>query len=294
MFLQYPYASLGHTNETGSAAPTPLDPTTIPKFVNQFSVPPVFMPTVVKHSVSGKIKSHDYRVTASRFTQQILPEGFPATTVWGYGGKVRIPETNEIIPDFRSTPSPTFEAKRHIPINVQWCNNLTEPHPLAVDPTLHWANPNNMEMPMPPFLPFPPGYPLAQSPVPMVPHLHGGETEPSSDGFPDAWFTAGEAITGPTFIKSRYHYANEQEPTTLWYHDHTLGMTRLNVMMGLAGFYVLRDPQNPLDGKYSVLPQGKLSCPWSSRTDPSMTTAPWPIPVRESFPMFIPTGYQGF
>ncbi|WP_040413507.1 multicopper oxidase [Desulfosporosinus sp. OT] len=241
--------------------PNPLDPTTIPKFKNEFSVPPVYMPTVVKHPRTGKIKSHDYEVTVSQFTQQILPIGFPETTVWGYGGKVRIPETNEIIPDFRSTPGPTFEAKRHIPINVQWSNNLTEPHPLAVDPTLHWADPNKMGMPMPPFPAFPPGFPLAQSPVPTVPHLHGGETEPSSDGYPEAWFTAGEAITGPAFVKSRYHYVNEQEPTTLWYHDHVLGMTRLNVMMGLAGFYLLRDPRNQLDGKDSVLPHGKYELP---------------------------------
>jgi len=250
-----------HLNGAGSLAPNPLDPTTIPKFVNQFFVPPVFMPRVVKHPISGKIKSHDYKVTVSQFTQQILPEGFPGTTVWGYGGKVRIPETDEIIPDFRSTPGPTFEAKRHIPINVKWINNLTEANPLAVDPTLHWADPNKMGMPMPPFPTFPPGFPLAQSPVPIVPHLHGGEIEPSSDGYPEAWFTAGEAEIGPAFVKSLYHYVNEQEPTTMWYHDHTLGITRLNVMMGLAGFYLLRDPHNHLDGKHSVLLHGKYEIP---------------------------------
>ena len=241
--------------------PNPLDPKTIPKFVNELVIPPVYEPTVVKDQSTGKVKSHNYRVTISQFTQQILPEGFPETTVWGYGSKVRDSETGDIIPDFRSTPGPTFEAKRHIPINVQWVNNLTESHPLAVDPTINWANPNNMAMPMPPFPPFPPGFPLAQSPVPIVTHLHGGETEPPSDGYPEAWFTAGEAITGPDYIKSRYHYVNEQEPTTLWYHDHTLGITRLNVIMGLAGFYLLRDPHNHLDGKHSVLPHGKYEIP---------------------------------
>lgn len=118
-----------------------------------------------------------------------------------------------------------------------------------------------MPMPTPPFQPFPPGYPLAQSPVPIVTHLHGGETEPSSDGNPEAWFTAGEAITGPAFIKSRYHYVNDQEPTTLWYHNHTLGTTRLNVAMGLAGFYILCDPRNPLDGNDSELPRSKYEVP---------------------------------
>lgn len=237
----------------------PLDPNSIPKYVNQLVIPPVFEPTVVKKD--NKVKSHNYRVTASEFTQQILPVGFPETTVWGYGGKVRDPETGDIIDNFRSTPGPTFEAVRHIPINVQWVNNLTGSYPLAVDPTIHWANPNNMPMPMPPFPPFPPGFPLAQSPVPMVAHLHGGETEPPSDGFPEAWFTAGEAITGPAFEKSYYHYGNDQESTTLWYHDHALGLTRLNVIMGLAGGYIIRDPYNPLDKKHSVLPQGRYDIP---------------------------------
>jgi len=237
--------------------PDPLDPTTIPKFVNELVILPVYEPTVVKRPITGKVISHDYEVTISQFTQQILPEGFPETTVWGYGGKIIVPETGEINPDFRFTPGATFEAQRNIPVNVQWVNNLIEPNPLAVDPTIHWADPNNMDMPMPPFPPFPPGFPLAQSPVPTVTHLHGGETESASDGYPEAWFTAGEAITGPAFVKSCYHYVNKQEPTTLWYHDHVLGITRLNVLMGLAGFYLLRDGHNPLDGECSVLPRGK-------------------------------------
>lgn len=239
----------------------PLDPNTIPKFVNQLVVPPVYEPTVVKCPKTGKVKSHDYTVTVSQFTQQILPQGFPETTVWGYGGKVKDPQTGEIIPDFRFSPGATFEAVRDIPVNVQWVNNLTGPHLLPVDPTLHWADPNGMGMPMPPLPPFPPGFPLAQSPVPIVTHLHEGETESASDGHPDAWFTEGEAIKGPAFIKSRYHYVNTQPPTTLWYHDHALGITRLNVLMGLAGFYLLRDPHNPLDKHTSVLPKGKFEIP---------------------------------
>nr|WP_315024523.1 multicopper oxidase [uncultured Aminipila sp.] len=241
--------------------PKPLDPNSIPKYVNQLFIPPVYEPTLIKDPISCKVKGHFYRVTVSKFKQQILPEGFPETTVFGYSSKVRDPKTGEIIQDFKSTPGPTFKAIRHIPIEVQWVNNLTSPQPLAVDPTIHWANPNDMEMPMPPFPPFPPGFPLAQSPVPIVTHLHGGETEPPSDGYPEAWFTAREAITGPDFITSRYYYGNEQEPTTLWYHDHALGLTRENVYMGLAGFYLLRDPHNPLDGKHSELPKGKYEIP---------------------------------
>jgi FtsP/CotA-like multicopper oxidase with cupredoxin domain len=74
-----------------------------------------------------------------------------------------------------------------------------------------------------------------------VVHLHGGHTETESDGLPEAWFTQGFKETGPFFAKKIYHYDNDQEAATLWYHDHALGITRLNVYAGLAGFYFVRD-----------------------------------------------------
>lgn len=62
-------------------------------------------------------------------------------------------------------------------------------------------------------------------------HLHGGETEPSSDGHPEAWITAaGEK--GPKFVKDTHTYHNQQPPATLWYHDHTAGLTTHNVVHG--------------------------------------------------------------
>ncbi|NBI27939.1 multicopper oxidase family protein [Chengkuizengella marina] len=230
----------------------PLDPRSIPKYVNQVEVPSVFKPTIVRDPSTNEELSHNYTVFITAFKQQLLPPGFPETFVWGYEG---------IIEDgscFSSTPGPTFEAVRGIPINVQWVNNLTDPHFLPVDPTLHWANPNNIPTPEPPFQPFPPGYPLAQSPVPVTTHLHGGEVRSDSDGGPDSWFTAGEEKTGPAFIQSRYTYPNQQEPTTLWYHAHALGITRLNVFAGLAGFYLLRDPNNIIE---PLLPSGPFEIP---------------------------------
>ncbi|TLN10129.1 copper oxidase, partial [bacterium] len=137
-------------------------------------------------------------------------------------------------------------------------NNLTGPHMFPVDPTLHWANPNMMPMmPDQPWPLFPPGFPEAQSPVPVVPHLHGGEVPSESDGHPEAWFTA-DGKTGPAYTTDFYTYPNEQQPTTLWYHDHALGITRINVMSGLAGFYLLRDPG---DNIAPLLPQGKYEVP---------------------------------
>ncbi len=234
-----------------------IDPCSIPKFVNQLAIPSVFKPTIVTDPVTGKEISHNYTITMTEFKQQILPPGFPETVVWGYEGIIIDPDTGEQCYS-RSTPGPTFEAVRDISVNVQWVNNLTGANLFAIDPTLHWANPNNIPRPLPPFPEFPPGFPLAQSPVPVVTHLHGAEVRSDSDGNPDSWFTAGEAKIGPGFFTSRYTYPNQQEPTTLWYHDHTLGTTRLNVYAGLAGFYLLRDPKNPIA---PLLPSGPYEIP---------------------------------
>ncbi len=91
----------------------------------------------------------------------------------------------------------------------------------------------------------------ASGPVPTVPHLHGGEVLSAFDGHPDAWFTPGLAPTGRGFVSATYDYPNQQEATTLWFHDHALGLVRLNVFSGLSA-YLIRDecdtglPSNPI------------------------------------------------
>jgi FtsP/CotA-like multicopper oxidase with cupredoxin domain len=164
------------------------------------------------------------------------------------------------------TPSSSFEAVRGVPVYVKWVNDLTGSILFPVDPTLHWADPNNLMLNgTGPFEPYPPGYPEAQSPVPMVPHLHGGEDPSTSDGGPQQWWTStglhGEdyATLEPTDLNAAvYHYPNEQPPGTLWYHDHALGLTRINVFSGLAGYYFLRDPA---DQVALLLPSGKYEVP---------------------------------
>jgi spore coat protein A, manganese oxidase len=234
----------------------PLDPKLIPKFASQLVIPPVYKPKKLKNPETGNVISHSYTVSIKSFEQQLLPPGFPKTEVWGYEGTVIDPSSGATINNFQSTPGATFEAIRGIPINVQWINNITSRHPLPVDPTLHWADPNNLGMVMPDDVPpFPPGLSLAQKPVAIVTHLHGGENNSIFDGHPDAWFTFEESKKGSEFVTSLYQYPNNQQPTTLWYHDHALGITRLNVLMGLAGFYIIRDKDNPLDHPGSILPQ---------------------------------------
>jgi spore coat protein A len=111
-------------------------------------------------------------------------------------------------------PGPTFEAERGEPIDVRWENHLPSQHIFKIDLHIHGA--------MPP-----------APAVRTVPHLHGSRSDSESDGLPEKWFTPGHSAL--------YHYPNSQQAATLWYHDHALGTTRLNVYAGLSGFFFLRD-----------------------------------------------------
>ena len=254
--------------------PGTIDPQSIPQFENVLSgAPPVWVPY---HNDSAK---EQYVINMSQFEQQILPPsmaslGYTTTTVWGYGGQAKDAVTGAPLGFVRNAPAGTFEARKGKLVEVKWVNDLTGPSLYAVDPTLHYANttPNCMLMDMTGTFPaFPPGLIgnnnefgcNAQSPVPTVVHLHGAEVQSTSDGGPDQWFTA-TGIHGMDYFTTKktdknaaiYEYPNTQPPTTLFYHDHALGMTRLNVFSGLVGFYLLRDPgKEPsliADKKYEI------------------------------------------
>jgi FtsP/CotA-like multicopper oxidase with cupredoxin domain len=239
-----------------------LDATKIPKYKNQLVIPPTYIPNVIKDPYNKGITSHNYVIFVSQFKQQLLPYGFPQTTVFGYGGNVIDKNTNRTINNFRNAPGATFDTISGLPVNIQWINTIKNFNPLPVDPTIHWADPNNLGMVDPESVPpFPPGLAKAEFPVPIVTHLHGGENNSVNDGHPDAWFTNKEDKVGSEFITSIYQYPNKQPSTTLWYHDHTLGITRLNVLMGLAGFYLIRDYENPLDIPGKFFPDKKYEIP---------------------------------
>lgn len=138
--------------------------------------------------------------------QKKVHRDLPPTTLWGYNG---------------SWPGPTIEARREQPLNIRWVSKLPFTHLLPIDPSIHGA-----ESTLPA--------------VRNVAHLHGACVMPDDDGYPEAWFTA-HGEHGPKFNPHPSSYPNCQPSTTLWYHDHCLGITRLNVYAGLAGFYLIRD-----------------------------------------------------
>ena len=167
---------------------------------------------------------NDYYEVEMRQTQQKLHRDLPKTTVWGYNGQF---------------PGPTIEARQGNDIYVKWENKLPRKHLLPVDTTIGGAHDNPA--------------------VRTVTHLHGANVESASDGGPDGWFTRNFEQRGPRFQKKVYHYDNNQPATTLWYHDHALGITRLNVYAGLAGFYLLRPKKHKR--KYRQLPSGEYEIP---------------------------------
>ena len=237
-----------------------LDPTGIPKYTRALVIPAAMPRTDIISLPHGEAADY-YQIAVRQFQQQILPASLPPTTVWGYGSVGH--------PGSFAYPAGTIEAKYGRPVRVKWINDLKDsaghylPHLLPVDPTLHWANPPggpDGRDTRPTFTATPKRY---RGPVPTVPHLHGIEhIAQESDGFPEAWFLpaatnipAGYATTGTAYDAFHassalgalwtpgaavFQYPNRQRATTLWYHDHTLGLTRANVYAGPAGFYLLR------------------------------------------------------
>ncbi len=149
-----------------------------------------------------------------------------------------------------------------------------------------WANPNAFEPPEPPFEPFPPGYAKAQFPVPIVTHTHGLVVTPQFDGTHDEWFTA-FGQRGPSFVSSTYEQPNEQPGTQLFYHDHAMGITRLNVYAGLVGpAYFIRDPNSPLDRPDSPLPRGEFEIPLTIASRTFFTDGELDFPRVSQTPFF--------
>lgn len=244
-----------------------LDPNVIPKFTTPLLIPPV-MPKAGTVKLKGGKNADYYEISMRQITQQILPAGLPPTTVWGYGA-VKAGDKRGLL--IHNAPSLTIEASWNRPVRVKWINELVDgngnylSHLLPVDPTLHWANPPGGTAgrdTRPGATSTPEPY---TGPVPIVTHVHGAVgVGDESDGYAEAWylpaatnipagyadrgtwydFFAGKAAKqfGVTWEPgcATFEYPNHNRASTIWYHDHALGMTRLNVYAGPAGFYIIR------------------------------------------------------
>ena len=194
----------------------PLDPTTIPKFVTQIEPLPHWLPTEVNGVDTYQIDVAEFTESILPPTFSAPNCTGPClTTQFGYGGQATT-HFGQPIGFIRHAPSATFEATRNTPVQVKWINNIGTGHLYTVDPTLHWADPNGIctadKTTNPPtcimssvpetdgmctyddaagacmfMCPiggcsvYPPGISAAQAPVPIIPHLHGGEVQSTSD-----------------------------------------------------------------------------------------------------------------
>jgi len=283
----------------------PSNPTCIPKYVTPLVIPPVMHRSETNRDIDRHLddatksdymyeddegrRQDNYKIAVRQFKQQILPGGFPATTVWSYGPEgdptpVTAPDPNSQF----NYPAYTIETRADRRVNVRWINGLVDGsgkylhHLLPVDQTLHWANPPGVCAPHN-------GVAVTGTdcmgispepytgPVPIVTHVHGAHVDPASDGYPEAWYLPAannipssyarhgrlfDDATGNNSGKLGYadfSYRNDQAATTLWYHDHALGMTRSNVYAGPAGFWLIRGGK--FDGGVDVLKKSRAILP---------------------------------
>ena len=237
--LFLPWNRMIRTVAAQPAAAGLSDPALQPMFANP--VPDALAPSF-KFMPSGR--SGKFKVAVGPSVQQtgLIDPTTSAplnTPVFGYGD----PSSGY------TWPGRTFEVRSGEPIEVKWENRLWDhyglplAHLLPIDTSLHWAYSLH-------------GYDefsIAENGIPIVVHVHGAHSDAIFDGNPEYFFSPGWDVRGPRWVDKRYIYQNDQPAGTIWYHDHALGITRLNVYAGMAGFYIIRDDfdtgkrGNPLD-----------------------------------------------
>jgi spore coat protein A, manganese oxidase len=177
-------------------------PMSLTPYMVLLPVPPKIKPVLGDDNV--------YRVSlwANPGTQNMHPK-LPSVNVWGY----------RPAPTAGGYLGPTIEVdnKPETKTVVQFTNNLPPTHLLSGSQT--------------------PGLDGGRGTATRIlTHLHGGFVSGDNDGNPYASQT--EIPVGTT---GSVEYPAQPRATTLWYHDHALGMTRLNVYAGLAAFFLVRD-----------------------------------------------------
>jgi o-aminophenol oxidase len=215
---------------------------------------------------------HDGRLAVRiRAGEHRFHRDLPPSRIWGFDGTV---------------PGPTIEAERGQPVTVEWQNELAGPFPvtdtLAPQPTDADGVPVQC---LPGLSGGEPSDDAARLTGNTVVHLHGGLTPASYDGWAENLFAPGQ----PAF----FHYPMNQRAALLWYHDHVMGITKLDVYAGLAGLWLVRDdrerelglPEGPpfelplliQDRNFGLDEQGRLTGELVHKTDPD---------VMEAFPPF--------
>lgn len=180
-----------------------------------------FMPIVKGYTTSPEDTHSPANLTIGMYKKLWkFHKDLPASTVFAYG------ESAEVA----TVPGPSIVAMSGVKTYVRWENHLPDRHIFAIDKTLEAASPKKG--------------------VPTVVHLHGSVSEPQSDGNGRSWFTRNFHEKGDKWKKAVYVYYNARSTGNMWYHDHALGYTRLNLLAGLVGAYKVINPK--MEGKFGL------------------------------------------
>jgi spore coat protein A len=187
-----------------------------------------YIPLATKHTIQFAGKQTDlYDVAVTMFSEKMHPNLPGKTRFFGY---------TDIATFDQKYLAGVIVAQRGTPVLLTVTNLLPPAHILPVDDTI-MAGPNGL---MVGDLPY----------NRIATHLHGGLTPWFSDGTPFQWFTPsgmnGECFynvpgTTPPPGTATYYYPNEQSARMVWYHDHAMGITRLNAYAGIASAYIITD-----------------------------------------------------
>jgi len=194
------------------------------KFVQPMPIPEVLEP-------DGRRRGADYyEVSMEEFERKVHPD-LPPTTFWGFEGTV---------------PGPVIKARSRERIKVRFDNtDLPSEHLLEIDERVGGTKPED--------------YDDHDGPVPdvrTVVHQHGLNIPWQSDGQALSWKSP-DGVTGPRYVKDVHDIPNRQGRTTTTYHDHALGISRLNNYAGLHGFYIIEG----LRERFTRLPRGDYDIP---------------------------------
>jgi len=215
-------------------------PLTIRKFIQPLpglgaSGIPTLTPTTATDPVTGLLTDY-YSIQMAQFTQQLHPDLPGTTKLWGY---------SDLANPVQRYLGGVIVAQKDRPVRLRVKNKLPNKHPLPVDTTIMGAEADQQ---------------VNRAAV----HLHGGLTPWTSDGVPFSWFTPARGPVGETFLNgvepgvAEYYYPNQQSSRFLWYHDHALGITRLNAYAGLASAYIIRDDVETALINSHVIPSNEI------------------------------------